>query len=177
MEFLKLIPIFKFLIMKRMFFLLMLMPVMVWAQDDVINEVCGVKFGSSYESVIDLDGAIGELDIEQSDKNRLLFWDVMYRDVFYSYAFFTFTYKGGNSYLDEVAFHKGCDSIEEARVFRWWIATTFGLQTDFDDDTIKGGRSPRDPKAKGFFIYIKRGIIERLPYEVVVRYGPYGYDQ
>ena len=94
MEFLKLIPIFKFLIMKRMFFLLMLMPVMVWAQDDVINEVCGVKFGSSYESVIDLDGAIGELDIEQSDKNRLLFWDVMYRDVFYSYAFFPLNTRG-----------------------------------------------------------------------------------
>lgn len=169
--------------MKKILFFMLFLPMMAVAQNDVITEVGGIKFGTAYNvAKSQLEASLGKADDEAKlQTGRLIsYFDVKWAGITFDDAHFVFKPKGNADVLNKVFFTYFCQSRQDARVIRDKIASemkkTYSLQSDDDgkgDIQYGGGTSPVDKNDFGFYISIQKGKLERFPYEVVLEYGPY----
>ena len=170
--------------MKKNLFLLMLMPMMAFAQNDVVTEVCGVKFGSPYEVVKkELEEQVGKMH-DDSDKNTIIYWGKSCMNVDFDVLLFYFEYKKGISYFDSAVFVILCKTMEEAVEAKEEIATAlktknYSMNVYSGQHIISGGISPTNSHKKGFYIRIEEGVTmpEKYPFEVTLAFGPYDYTK
>lgn len=157
----------------------MLIPVMVVAQDNVISEICGIKFGYAYTAVEKaLKKQFGKPYETLSAKNQnILYQDknvdgVVYDDV--DFRFSPHAVMGGR--LNEVNLMKKLKSSAEVDA---WLNNMKNKHRLYIDEkstpecTIyRGGISPLDDSKYGFKIIVMK--MDNL-FNIDLTYGPYGY--
>ena len=156
-------------------------PLFVNAQSDVINEVCGVKFGSSLASVKTiLNERFGEIYNEEED--MLMYSFQNYGGVEFHFLSFNFVKNGSRTYLNEVVLltiNKTKESAEEQKeLIADAVRKTYSLTQLKDSEGNSyygGGTSPLNPKQYGFYIRVSESNIKEYPWAAQLRYGPYGY--
>lgn len=172
--------------MKRLLLLMALVPLFSFAQDDEITEICGARFGSPYmASYYALKRTFGTPDDYLSILNkRIGFINKVIDGVTFEVLTFSFTEKGGKTYLNECLFFNSYKTEGEAVEIRSRIAAAYGKKYNLDiehqkEDNIEyfGGTSPTNSNEYGFRIYISYSKESDYPYTVNLEFGPYGYGQ
>lgn len=163
-----------------------LVPLLSFAQDDDITEICGTQFGAPYmASYYALKRTFGTPDDALSVQNkRIGFMDKAIEGVPFEFLSFFFVEKNGKTYLNECLFFNLYKTEEEAIEMRSKIAVALGKKFKLDKECSKdgnieylGGTSPTNPNKYGFHIYIGYSSGSYYPYNVNLAFGPYDYDK
>jgi len=157
---------------------------------NVITEVCGVKFGSSYEECkAKLKNKFGDYDYDFTDKEYIWFKYKYYAGYLFDDIFFHFQRDGNGSYLNECGMCKDCKTADEAKQVRDDIKSSLEKKYrvvdaigDYGFKFYMAGYGPMR-KSIGIWLevckydkddkYVK--LLKRYPYFVRLRYGPYEY--
>ena len=82
-----------------LFFLLVIASVSCYAQDDVVTEICGVKFGSNRPTTRSiLTAKFGDPNMD--DLNLIEFDNVRYAGISFDFGYFSFQNDGVRSYFN-----------------------------------------------------------------------------
>ena len=163
------------------------------------QEICGVKFGASFEvAQAILDQKFGEGYVS-SNKNMLVYRDVRYSGINWDRLTFEFQRDGSSSYCISCQMLLFCGNIKLAKEsrdkLRDKLAQKYELKEFVDADGIKGykgGVSPTDEREYGFRLEVVKHVNRHLGalaavlqdicgeplldlYAVVLTYGPYSY--
>lgn len=166
--------------MKKILLLAALMPFLVYAQDERVAEVCGVKFGSSYTSAkYILESRLGTADIDED--GYLVFINKSHAGITYDMIGFRFK----SNMLNHVLFTFLCETKDDAKSKQKemvdMMKNNYSLTQKTDQNgeiAYWGGTSPIEPNEYAFVIYIDRcSGFEGFPYMATLMYGPYGYGE
>jgi len=148
-----------------------------------IKEICGIPFGSSYETTKEvLENKYGEPSF-LSDKTKIFYPNKTYAGISFDDIIFLFQSDGYRSYLNGCVFILEAKSLSEAkekrdllyRRLRW----KYDMKEGIGDDGIKyyyGGHSPVPLDGFGFSIeIIKYENRSSIPYAARLMYGRYNY--
>lgn len=169
--------------MKKVLLLMLFLPLIASAQEKVITEVVGLKFGSSYDMVKDkLDTMFGSLYDSQSFDNydSYLYRDINYQGFTFDFMSIGFVKKGNTTLLDFISFFSFYKTKKEANQAKEKIAASLSKDHKIhllDNDNIAGGTSPLTKDDYGFLVFVKKSTSELLPFFVKLHYGPYGYGK
>lgn len=170
----------------RVLFFMLFLPLMASAQDKVITEVAGIKFGSSYAVVKDkLERLLGPLANNEYNKinDAIYYEDVSYQDYTFDVMMMKFAQKRDVTLLDYVSFISMFATQSEASQTMDKIADSLSKSHtiyQLDNGYLAGGISPLDKDDYGFLLFVKEtstGSKDRYPYSVILKYGPYGYGK
>lgn len=182
---------FKHLVLMMVF----LSPMLTLAQ----TEICGVKFGASFEvAQAILDQKFGQ-GFVTSNRNALVYNDVRYAGINWDKVTFEFQRDGSSSYCISCQMMLACGDLKLAKEardeLRDKLAKKYELKEVVDAAGVmgyKGGVSPTDDREYGFKLTIVKNINRHLDvlaavlhdiygeplidlYAVVLTYGPYSY--
>lgn len=183
--------------MKNIFILVLLCLSVLsgYAQDDsdknypkwmMCTEVCGVRFGSSYESAkAILKSKYGEPDYLATDENAIVYRHKSYGGMIFTYISFHFQRDGTLCYMNQCVMGNDCKTAEEAKKERDAIFTKASSKynawhQDIDDNGFKyyeSGCSPLGGFGNGFVIDVVKYDEPYNGYKYFARiiYGPYQY--
>lgn len=166
--------------MKKMFLLLMFLPML--ASSQVVNTVCGAKFGSSYSEVVGaLKNVYGMTDESFYHNDNIMYFNKNFEGVLFDCLVFKFVGTNSTRKFSEALFVAGYKTDNEAFNMREKLinsmSKTFNIKKITDSDgyvTYYGGSSPTDNSKYGFQIYIQSGDGE-YPFTLILEFGPYDY--
>lgn len=152
------------------------------------TEVCGVRFGSSYENAKEiLKGKYGEPDYMETDENTIVYHYKSYGGINFTDMFFYFQRDGSLSYMNQCVMGYECKTAEEAKNKRdaiWTKARSkyTAWREGIDDNGFKyyeSGWSPLGGICNGFVVdVIKLNETHNgCRYFSRIMYGPYNYVQ
>lgn len=145
------------------------------------KSICGVDFGSSYESAKPiLERKFGKADFEKN--NNIYYYDRNYAGFTFDVINFRFQSDGYDTYFNECSFGYKFEDITLAKKFYNILLAELSAKYDypeigFDKDELPwaiGGKSPAPECEPGYFLSIEK-IDKDNPYYVLLRYGPYNY--
>ena len=150
------------------------------------KEVCGVSFGSSYESAKEiLKAKYGEPDYLDTDENKIVYSYKSYGGIQFSHMAFVFQRDNYNSYMSQCAMGIDCKTIQDAKNNRDYIYSKvkerYGAwHVGIDGNGFKyyqGGTSPLGEFGEGFIIDVVKYDDSKSEYKYIARimYGPYNY--
>lgn len=174
--------------MKKTFVLLLMCLVSLcgYAQRKLIcDEICGIRFGESYEIAKDkLEEKFGIPD-DSTDGNNILYTNKTYGGVFFSYISFSFQRDENNSYMNQCVMGMDCRTAQEAKAKRdeiWAKVEPLysGYHYDVGNNGFKyyeGGCSPLGGVLNGFVVDVVKYFkpYHGFNYFARVMYGPYDY--
>lgn len=150
-----------------------------------VNEICGVRFGSSYRVVKrQLKKKYGE-PYSAMDGKVIYYSKVVYGGIYFDIIMFSFQFDGMKSFLNDVIFIKESDNLETAESYREQIYNklsekyiVFSSTDSYGNKAYYGGVSPIS-EGKAFQIDIMKydlndGVMKH-PYSTRLRYGPFDY--
>lgn len=153
----------------------------------LITEICGVEFGTSYETakqLLEYKFGDSEYDFEHS-RQSISFKNKSYAGFIFDDIHFRFQSDGRNTYLNDVIFiiiAKNSDEAKKKRdMLRDRISQKYYLEKGTDDNKFTyyyGGVSPlKDSMGLSIDIIKYSAEIARIygQYGVRLRYGPYNY--
>ncbi len=158
-----------------------------WQAKQTCSEVCGVAFGSSYETAKDiLKNKYGEPDYLETDDNSIVYHYKSYGGINFSYISFKFQRDGTYSYLNQCVMGIECKTIQEAKTERDYIwSKAREKYTAWREGTDKNGFkyyesgiSPLgDDLHTGFIVDVVKYDKPYNGYRYFARimYGPYNY--
>lgn len=165
----------------------MFLPVVCNAQNHerkIITEVCGVKFGSSYEECKQiLKNRFGRYNYMLTDEEYIFFNDKQYAGFNFGLIFFHFQRDANGSYLNECGMCKDCKTADEAKQVRddikselekkYFVVDAIG---DYGFKFYMAGFGPLG-NSVGLWLEVCKydKPIRGFPYFVRLRYGPYDY--
>lgn len=153
----------------------------------VCKEVCGVKFGSSYDTAKEiLQKKYGSPDILLSDENDIVYSYKSYAGVQFSKIMFHFQRNNYNSYMNKCVMGIQCTTAQEAKERRDYIFSKvkekYATWDEYtDDDGFKyylGGISPLGGEiGSGFCVDIVKydKPYDGYNYFARIMYGDYNY--
>ena len=155
---------------------------------ETIREICGIPFGSSYETAREiLENKFGEPQ-DTSDKTTLVYKNKNYAGVLFDYILFLFQSDGRKSYFNGCIFALDAKSLNDAErkqeMLYKQLSSKYTISFVYDDNKNKiyGGGFPPIKDAKiGFTIDILKydrsefQLLYTTPYSVRLRYGEYNY--
>ncbi len=167
--------------MKRIALIFCLSFSLVMCKAQVVNEVCGVKFGDSYENCFSiLNRKYGTYSKEGSDKQRMLYENISYAGEFFDLAWFEFEYDSNSSYLSGcllcVICHGTKETLKVYHRLRDLLAQKYELtpkKNEYGLTYYWGGTSPVCDSRFAFCLdATARG---NETFAVILSYGPYDY--
>lgn len=159
-----------------------------WASKQMCTEVCGVRFGSSYETAKEiLKRKYGEPDYIETNENTIVYHYKSYGGMNFTYISFDFQRDGAFSYMNQCVMGYDCKTAEEAKNKRdaiWDKARSkyTAWSEDIDDNGFKyykSGCSPLGGFGNGFVVDVVKFDEPYNGYRYFARimYGPYNYVQ
>lgn len=159
-----------------------------WASKQMCTEVCGVRFGSSYETAkAILQRKYGEPDYFGTNENTIVYHYKSYGGMNFTYMSFDFQRDGARSYMNQCVMGYDCKTAEEAKNKRdaiWDKARSkyTAWSEDIDDNGFKyykSGCSPLGGFGNGFVVDVVKFDEPYNGYRYFARimYGPYNYVQ
>lgn len=159
-----------------------------WEAKQTCTEVCGVRFGSSYENAKEiLKRKYGEPDYLETNENAIVYHYKSYGGMIFTNIYFCFQRDGALSYMNQCVMGYDCKTAEEAKNKRdaiWNKARSkyAAWHEDIDDNGFKyyeSGCSPLGGFGNGFVIDV---VKYNEPYNGCryfsrIMYGPYNYVQ
>ncbi|MBQ9558749.1 MAG: hypothetical protein IJV08_02030 [Bacteroidaceae bacterium] len=153
------------------------------ASAQVVNSVCGAKFGSSYSQVVvSLKNVYGMTNKSFYQEDKIMYFGKTFEGIFFDSLNFHFIGTDSNRQFNEAHFVASCETEEEARDMREKLiasmSKTFQIKRIQDDEgyvTYWGGLSPTDKSKYGFQIYISATGLDEYPYTLTLSFGPYDY--
>lgn len=147
--------------------------------DDVCREICGVEFGTDFETAkAILENKFGR-EVGYADRNWLIFTNQTYAGVFFNELHFCFQGDGRNTYFNKCVLCISSKSAEEAKKNRDFLYKVLNekyyMTSQIADDKFKyylGGTSPTDEDRYGFEISIAKN---KYDWKARVFYGPYNF--
>lgn len=159
--------------MKRILFavfMLLLLPCFCSAQ--VINEICGVKFGSTYSQAKSiLEKRFGEATISSQDE--IIFVEKTYAGVYFDDLMFQFQAGVFNKCMMGVICKDATDAKNQRDFIAKKLEGKYELFEGIASDKFKyylGGTSPVDGNDFGFLLHVRK--LEDVWYAILM-YGPY----
>lgn len=157
-----------------------------WASKQMCTEVCGVRFGSSYETAKEsLKRKYGEPDYLETNENTIVYHYKSYGGMNFTYISFDFQRDGAFSYMNQCVMGYDCKTAEEAKNKRdaiWDKARSkyTAWSEDIDDNGFKyykSGCSPLGGFGNGFVVDVVKFDEPYNGYRYFARimYGPYNY--
>ena len=149
-------------------------------ESERITEICGVKFGTTYEHALNiLTDTQGKPDIT-SDNNSIYYKDKLYRGIEFDSIYFIFANNDQETFLTTCFFYYNTDKEEDAKVIFHLLYDTLSKKYELtkiesSDESIEfyeGGLSPIDD-SRGFSIGLNKVL--GTHYSVSLCYGPYEY--
>lgn len=158
-----------------------------WLDRQTCKEVCGVSFGSSYETAKDmLNKKFGEPSYSFTDENSIIYQYKSYGGISFSSICFYFQRDGFHSYMNQCVMTIDCKTANDAknkRDYIWSIAK--GKYTTWNEGTDKNGfkyyESGISPKEvglnTGFIVDVVKydKVYDGYYYCARIMYGPYNY--
>ena len=96
------------------------------------TEVCGVSFGSSYESAKEiLKNKYGESDYIETNETSIVYHYKTYGGINFSYMSFSFQRNGNNSYMNQCVMGIDGSTIQDAKEKRDYIGLKPKVNTHF----------------------------------------------
>ena len=162
-----------------LFFLLAIASSSCFAQNDVVTEICGVKFGSNRPTARSiLTAKYGDPNMDEL--NLIEFDNVRYAGISFDFGYFSFQTDGIRSYFNECILGFFADTADDAKRKREFLKGILGnkyeIQEDIEEDKFKcyyGGTSPVDSDEYAFKLYITK--IPKSGYLVSLKYGEFDY--
>ena len=160
-----------------------------WVANQTCTEVCGVRFGSSYENAKEiLEGKYGEPDYMLTDENRIVYHYKSYGGMTFTYMSFNFQRDGTLSYMNQCVMGYECKTAEDAKNKRdaiWTKARSkyFAGREGIDDNGFKYYESGCSPLGGEFYSGFVVDVVKLdEPYNGCryfsrIMYGPYDYVQ
>lgn len=164
--------------MKKLLFILMLLPTALYAQ----KSICGIDFGASYNTAERvLENKFGDKEYFLSDKTKIVFKNKMYAGRMWSSLIFMFQSDGYQQYFNRCILVKECATATEAKDTRDAIKNQMEEKyfiMEFTDEKSNfkyylGGNDPTNALKPGFCIDIIK--YDQGGYGARVDYGPYNY--
>lgn len=157
-----------------------------WVSKQMCTEVCGVRFGSSYETAKEiLKRKYGEPDYIETNENTIVYHYKSYGGMNFTYISFDFQRDGAFSYMNQCVMGYDCKTAEEAKNKRdaiWDKARSkyTAWSEDIDDNGFKyykSGCSPLGGFGNGFVVDVVKFDEPYNGYRYFARimYGPYNY--
>lgn len=159
-----------------------------WVAKQTCTEVCGVRFGSSYETAKEiLKRKYGEPDYLETNENIIVYHYKSYGGMNFTYMSFGFQRDGAHSYMSQCVMGYECKTAEEAKDKRdaiWTKARSkyTAWSEDVDENGFKyyeSGCSPLGGFGNGFIVDVVKLSEPYNGYRYFARimYGPYNYVQ
>lgn len=159
-----------------------------WEAKQTCTEVCGVRFGSSYENAKEiLKRKYGEPEYLETDENTIVYHYKSYGGMIFTYISFCFQRDGALSYMNKCVMGYDCKTAEEAKNKRdaIWIKARSkyaAWHEGIDDNGFKyyeSGCSPLGGFGNGFVVDIVKfdEPYNGCRYFSRIMYGPYNYVQ
>lgn len=166
--------------MKKLLFILIYFMVALCGCGFAQREVCGVAFGSSYNTTKNaLQKKFGYCD--NADKNEIVYYNKIYGGVFFSRIMFEFQYDYyGRGYFNSCIMACDCSSVVDARLKARRLS---GMLSKYDMEEITntdgttyyiGGIDPTDSSHYGVMVYVAQWS---NGCGAAIAYGPYNYVQ
>lgn len=157
-----------------------------WRPEITCTEVCGVRFGSSYETAKEiLKRKYGEPDYFETNENTIVYHYKSYGGMNFTFISFDFQRDGTFSYMNQCVMGYECKTAEEAKEKRdaiWDKAKKKYpfCHWDIDDNGFKyyeSGCSPLGGFGNGFIVDVVKLDKPYNGYQYFARimYGPYNY--
>ena len=167
--------------MKKLFILLILLPMMVKAQ--VVGHVCGVKFGTSYGNAFFKLQQVYHGDATFYKEDCIYYSSKTFEGIVFDGLMFKFITKDHQKLFDgadfSVSYSEESKALETRRKLIESLGKTFKIEkVTTPEGYIEycGGISPLNRVEYGFRIYISWANIE-YPYTVHLEFGPYGFEK
>ena len=149
---------------------------------ETIREICGIPFGSSYETAREiLENKYGKAEFP-SDKTKLVYKSKHYAGFLFSTIYFLFQSDGHKSYFNGCIFIIDTTSLTEAKKKQESLyerlSSKYTITYAYDDNMNKiygGGHSPVEKDEVGFIIDIIKHDSYSTPYAARLAYGNYNY--
>lgn len=150
---------------------------------ETVREICGIPFGSSYETTKEvLENKYGTSSI-LSDRNRIIYNNKSYAGIFFDEILFLFQSDGYKSYLNGCIFILESTSLIQAKeklaLLHRTLSRKYEINEIIDDNgnpCYFGGHSPIPFEGIGFCIdIIKYDNRLTIPYAARLMYGRYNY--
>lgn len=152
--------------------LISLLPCFCSAQ--VVNEICGVKFGSTYAQAKEiLERRFGEADATYSTQETLFFTDKTYAGVFFDGLLFQFQAGVFNKCVLGVYCKDATDAKNQRDYIAQKLSEKYELYHEIGSDKFKyyvGGTSPVDENEYGFMLHVNNVDGQWM---AMLLYGPY----
>lgn len=157
-----------------------------WRPEITCTEVCGVRFGSSYETAKEiLKRKYGEPDYMGTNENTIVYHYKSYGGMNFTYIAFDFQRDDIGSYMNQCVMGYDCKTAEEAKNKRDTIWKKAKEKYPFchwgiDDNGFKyyeSGFSPLGGFGNGFIVDVVKFDEPYNGYRYFARimYGPYNY--
>lgn len=157
-----------------------------WRAKQTCTEVCGVRFGMSYETAKEiLKRKYGEPDYFGTDENTIVYNYKSYGGIDFSYISFYFQSDGTYSYMNQCVMGYDCKTAEEAKnkrdaIFAKVKSKYNGWHEDIDINGFKyyeSGCSPLGGWLNGFSVGVIKYDEPYKGYRYFARimYGPYNF--
>lgn len=158
-----------------------------WLDKQTCKEVCGVRFGMSYETAKDiLKKKFGEPSYSFSDENSIIYQYKSYGGISFSSICFYFQRSGIYSYLNQCVMTIDCKTTNEVKSKRDFIWSKVSEKyTAWREGTDKNGFkyyesgiSPKDGGLySGFIVDVVKydRAFDGCYYSARIMYGPYEY--
>lgn len=152
----------------------------------ICKEVCGVRFGSSYETAKEiLKRKYGEPDYIETNENTIVYHYKSYGGIYFTYIAFDFQRDGAFSYMNQCVMGYDCKTAEEAKNKRNTIFDKARSKYNawcegIDDNGFKyyeSGCSPLGGFGNGFVVDVVKfdEPYNGCRYFARIMYGPYNY--
>lgn len=159
-------------------------------EGQIIKEICGLKFGSSYEKATEfLKNKFGQAEYDFShSKQKIIYNNIRYANIEFNKVFFLFQSDGLHSYMNGCIFSLYASDVEDAISKRDMLYKKLSdkyiiVELENKESAFKyynGGSSPFGDAFEGFIIDIikfSEDIAQdfNIAYCVRLTYGPYNY--
>lgn len=158
-----------------------------WLANLTCTEVCGVRFGSQYETAKEvLRNKYGSPSILDTDENKICYKFKSYGGIFFSYIIFYFQRSENNSYMNKCVMGIDCRTAQEAKEKRDYIFSKVrekygSWDENIDENGFKYYESGISPLGggigSGFCVDVVKYDKPYDGYKYFARiiYGPYSY--
>ncbi len=151
-----------------------------------VTEICGVKFGTSYETAKRiLENKYGDAEYDSShSKQTIVFKNKKYAGIYFDSIHFLFQSDGYKTYMNGCIFAIHVNTVEEAKKMRDFLhqrlSEKYYMEKGIDDNGFKyyfGGISPLVNTSAFTIGIVKFSEIAKniTPYAARLYYGPYDY--
>lgn len=158
-----------------------------WLANLTCTEVCGVRFGSQYETAKEvLQNKFGSPDYTLTDENQIVYNYKTYGGIAFSTIVFAFQRNNNNSYMNQCVMLIDCKTAQEVKEKRDYIFSKviekYGTWNEYIDKNgfkyYQSGISPLGGEiGSGFDIDVMKYNKPYNGYNYFARiiYGPYNY--